>query len=154
MGTEALLFGDLETWRLGRAHQQMLSKAIPLEGTHVGNIWKHVSLVVRMELKGLCSLNRFYLESTTFLDTEFSQLDWLKSSRMNRWLGPWARPSFFLLPPLLGISLGNQSLHGLQAEMCNHCQPLYGKVCSAKNDTDLLCDSVLRHRSSFDIAIL
>ena len=42
-----------------------------------------------MELKGLCSLNIFVLESITALDTEFAQLDCLKCSRMNqKMLGP------------------------------------------------------------------
>ena len=83
-----------------------------------------------MELKGLCSLNIFVLESITALAlslhswTAWNAVGWTK-----RCLGRWALLSFFLLPPLLGISLGNQSLHGLQADMCNHhYRPLYGKV--------------------------
>lgn len=90
------------------------------------------------------------------LDTESAQLDCLKCSRMNiKMVGPLGRwavglcSHFFFCRLFLAFFLAIRASMAFKRKFATTINSMAKSEVGAKNDTDLMYDSILRHRSSF-----
>ena len=90
------------------------------------------------------------------LDTESAQLDCLKCSRMNiKMVGPLGRwavglcSHFFFCRLFLAFFLAIRASMAFKRKFATTINSMAKSELGAKNDTDLMYDSILRHRSSF-----